>query len=321
MQRLAWFAVAVTGSLALVPAQPAAACSSSCLAGSFVPGDGAHVPANLPGLIWRAPSAPSSPDPARVSLTRLDTGATIALTATASDRGYYTLVPAEPLVAGVSYHLADATECALFGSAQATFTVTEAAPLPTALGTVTVTPRPRATAELMTTAGSCSVEADIAPVEVALAFTAEAEPWRDVLHFETLVDEQPWAPRASILSALPPGASWKGRGVDLVYSVCVNHSGFGAPSVDLPLGAHAVGMRAVLPGTGVDLYAEAVGFTTQCEAVGDDGGLCDGGLGDHDAAAGADGGGGGCAAGGSGAGVAIGLALGGLIARRRRAAR
>lgn len=302
------------------------ACSSSCWPGTFVPTEGATVPANVPALVWGPTLVNGGPDITYVTLTRDDgvgNPVVVPFTATQDPAGYFLLVPSEPLVVGATYTLVDDSPCDIFPTPRATFTVGPSAPLPTRLGTLTAAVEAQAQRTLATASGSCSVEAIVAGVEIAVVFDAEAAPWRDVLHFETRVDGNPWHPQGNILLAPAPGASWVGRGVDRIYAVCQNLDNFGFPSLDLPQGGHEVEMRATMPGTSLALSAGPVPAFLACAP------LLDAGHSDGDAQLGPDAGSsvidgdGGCGCGSSGGGSAswLGLALAALLFRTPRARR
>ncbi len=243
--------------------RPAAACSVACWPGRFVPGDGAVVPANLPAIVW-LPSSEAT-GPSDLQLTRADAPTQVLpLTATLVEGGTYLVVPDAPLEAGVTYTIVEAPDCH-GDTPRATFTVGPAAPLPTQLGALRITPEAQGVVSLETSGGQCGVETVVARARVELQFAADAEPWRDVLHLETLVDARAWRPRSSIVSVLAPGASWLGRGVDRVYTVCASPA-FGDPSYPaLHPGSHQVMMRASLPSTALSLTTEPATFTLRCE--------------------------------------------------------
>lgn len=207
---------------------------------------------------------------------------------------------------GDRYVLVDQTTCggATIGPS-GTFQVASAAPLPASLG-VLVESVNRVGPLQVAAGGPCTTEVDAHQIGIELQLSAEAAAWRDVLHFETLVDGRAW--RASRTpDSPPPGESWRGRGVDLVYRICASKDG----SVDdgLPEGTHEVVMRATLPGTATVVQSSAVTVQIDCGA----------------GAPMQDGTSGGCDAGGSGS--AGGLLLGGLgglaamVGRRQRRAR
>jgi MYXO-CTERM domain-containing protein len=304
------------------------ACSASCVdSGFFVPGEGATVPANVPGLYWRPrydslePVAPSS-----VTLsTAADPGTPLAFTATELSSHNYLLVPDAPLVEGTTYLLTDATACMFGGggnpSPTVTFTVGPTAPMPTTIGTLAVTDLPVRTDAVASAGGSCSLDAVVASAAVAIDYVAvpSAAPWRDVLHFQTYVDGRPWNGRASILGTFAPGASWVGRGFDRLITVCRVDDPFGDENQvgpQLAEGPHQVEMRATLPGTSLAFSTGARTVTLACPTVlppDGDAGL-DGGSGET-------GEGGGCCSSTTHPGAAAGLAfaVSAWLARRRRA--
>jgi hypothetical protein len=245
--------------LVLALPRPADACEPPpCWSGYFVPGDGAHVPANLPGLYWRPMGSVASTagaDPAKVTLVP-DGGAPIALTATQLASGDFVLVPAQPLVAGTHYRLTDDNICEQTGSPgpDIQFTATAGAPLPTALGTVSVVDGDIASLDIGTAAGSCSVAVVADRSNIALVPDASAQPWLDVLMYETRVDGALWNPIDNINSTNAPGASWQGRGTDLVYRVCDTNVDLLDPGVTSD-GTHAVELRATLAGDATTMLA------------------------------------------------------------------
>jgi hypothetical protein len=110
--------------------------------------------------------------------------------------------------------------------------------------------------------GSCgeSVKAAQLPIEMDLPEAMRA--FRDQLYFETIVDgTRRWSPSASICSPIAPGASWRGKGIDLLFSVCdvmqLSHTGLAA-------GRHTVEMRASLPGTDVSAVTFKVEVDFEC---------------------------------------------------------
>ena len=308
-----FLAIAVVVSLALLDARPARACSSECWPAQLVPTDGATVPANLPAMIWQTVGiVQPTPPPGALSLVRVDAPETpLAITLTELERGRYLVVPAAPLVEGVRYTLRDATTCADV-RASATFTVGPAAPLPTRLGSLVPGASGVELLEVATAGGSCDVDTRAAYADVAVTLDPEAGPWRDVLLYETWVDGARWQPWRSLGTRPAPGASWTGRGTDRLYATCAPD-----PLVDddLPGGAHAVVLRATVPGTTIALEA-GTSVDLICPDAPDAGvdapwRIVDGDPGVDSCA--------GCASGAPGAAPWL-LALLGLGLRRRRAA-
>jgi hypothetical protein len=302
------FLAAVTSLVAAAPSDAGACSPPLCWPGFFTPGSGATVPANLPAIYWRPLSGydTSPADPSKVVLARAASPSTpLPFTATQLPDGDYVLVPDQPLTPGTAYVLTDQTTCAGMAiGPNVTFQVADAAPPPASLGALAETANLVGPLQLQGGA-SCSFEVDAHQIGIGLLPGFEATAWRDVLHFETLVDGRVWDTSRSVISAVPPGASWRGRGVDLLYRVCRTDE-VGAPE-GLAAGPHEVEMRATLPGSGVVVRSSSLSVHLEC--AGD-------GLPDMD---GTDGG---CDAGGSGSSGW--LLLGSLAAvagLRRRTAR
>lgn len=259
--------VLATASLALYQPGSARACSPPpCWPAAFVPEHG-KVPANLPGLFWRPMSGPAaSADPGNVLLTTAAAPMTpIAFTAQPYLGGDYLLVPAAPLPEG-NYVLTDRNTCSATGQRgpQVAFTVGPAAPLPTDLG-ILIAPDPSvAQLDLQTSTGSCSSRATADQLSFELVPSSSADVWRDALHFETLVDGQPWSYQTALNVAVPPGASPTGRGRDRVFSVCASDD---KTLVGLAPGAHVVTMRGTLPGTKDVVTSSPLDVTLRCEGA------------------------------------------------------
>jgi hypothetical protein len=310
------FLAAITSLVAAARTDADACSPPQCWPGFFAPDNGATVPANLPVLRWSPMfgAFTSTTDPGQVVLARAAAPSTpLPFTATKLQDGTYHLVPSQPLTPGTAYVLTDQSTC---GSGTMTgpsvmFQVAAAAPLPTSLGTLAQTSTLVGPLQISTASGSCSSQVEARQIRIELQLASDASPWRDALHFETLVDGQPWRASESINSTLPPGASWRGRGVDLLYLVCKTDDL--TISKGLAAGAHEVVMRATLPGSGVVVQSSPLSVTLDCASDGKPG----------DGSSGGDSGG--CDAGGSGSSSSGWLVLGSLAAavglRRRSPAR
>jgi uncharacterized protein (TIGR03382 family) len=244
----------LAAAAALVVAAPAdsEACSQApCRPGFFTPGNGATVPANLPAIHWRPTLGfdNTNIDPSKVVLARASApSASLPFTATRRSDGSYVLVPQQPLMAGTAYVLTDQTTCAgTTVGPTATFQVVAAAPLPTELGALAETASTAGLLQVASAGGACSAEVDAHQVGIELQLGAGVMSWRDVLHFETLVDGAVWSASRSAPEEVPPGASWRGRGVDLLYRACKTEDE--SVSEGLAEGSHEVVMRATLPGS------------------------------------------------------------------------
>jgi len=259
--------VFVTAGLALATPRAADACSPAiCWLGSFVPGDGGRVPANVPGLFWRPMSGDITPDAADVVLASTAAPDTrIALTAQPLANGDFLLVPDEPLVPGMSYSLVDHSVCERTGEIgpHVTFSVGPEAPLPVELGALLASASGVEDIDVATTSGSCSSSATVAQTTIELAPSPSAAAWLDVLHFETRVDGEPWQYVRVVGGGGAPGASALGRGRELLYELCASRDQ--GVVTGLAAGAHVVTMRATLPGTSQQLMSSALEVTLACD--------------------------------------------------------
>ena len=262
--------LSLASGLAMIGAdvRTAEACSPpQCWPGFFTPGNATTVPANLAAFHWRPMQSFSvdTNDPTKVSLATA-AGTPVPITGSALPNGDWVFTIDAPLAEGTTYALRDLNVCAgdQIGPT-AMFAAAAAAPLPTELGTLAETEHLLGGLEVGTSSGSCSigVEADQALIDLALA--PSAVPWRDVLMFETLVDDLIWRPSSSINSSLPPGTSWGGRATDRVYSTCSSPDPSASPG--LAVGPHEVTMRATLPGATTPVTATSLTVELSCANV------------------------------------------------------
>lgn len=250
-----------------ISARPADACSApQCWPGAFVPGDNATIPENAPGFYWRPSIASGQPaDPSTVQLRDVaDPGTSLGFTATQLPNGDYLLTPDAPLVAGARYALEDRSICN-GTTTHATFTAGPAAPLPTSLGSMGIIGHGnRLPIQVATASGSCSTEVDAEVLGIELVTSADATPWKDLLLYETIVDDQPWSNQASINAPVTPGQSWKGRGADTLYRICKPNADALQPG--LAIGGHYVRFRATLPGAATSLATSPTLIELMCDA-------------------------------------------------------
>lgn len=261
----------LAASLVLLTANDARACSfDGCWLGALVPASG-DVPASLPGFLWAPQNDPAhAVDPTKIELVLVTAAGETPVAATATqveDSGRYFITPAEPLLPNADYVMRAAQFC--YGEAplewptQAIVHTTEAAALPTTLGTVKTYAAPEGPLNVATANGTCSIDLIAVSRRVEIALSEEAAPWKNVLVYETLVDGQTWRPSGSMIDIAPLGGSWKGRGQDLVFTACGGGADEAAFEV-LAEGMHTVQMRATIPGTSVALETELVEFELAC---------------------------------------------------------
>lgn len=139
----------------------------------------------------------------------------------------------------------------------ASWTVTDAVPLPTTLGTLGVEVVASGTVPQPTLNATCDEPMTTTYADLVLAPSTEAAPWSDLFVYETLVDGEVFLPTVSISpfngysgQSQAFGGSWRGRGIDRVFARC------GSMTNGLPEGTHGVSMRARLPDGTVVTTAE-----------------------------------------------------------------
>lgn len=297
--------------------QPAAAhaCSgpTECGASFSLPYRGAEVPANLPGIeLYLRETAQD------VVYTLRTTGESpVDLRTTKVGE----LITFDPLEAAREYQLAASWTCEYLDdlSLEATFTTTEAAPLPTTLGSLSAGEPTLGDVDLPADDAACALPVAASYVDVEVDLSDEATPWVEALYFETLVDGRVWRPTGHIFGdgEVPPWESWFGRGRDRVYVQCGSTPHGAYAESDLAEGEHTIEMRARVAGTDEFLSAGEVTVNLTC---GENPGNPDGGVDDGSTTSGE--GDTSCSVGGSSSptsamGFVIALALVGRLRRRR----
>jgi hypothetical protein len=106
--------------------------------------------------------------------------------------------------------------------------------------------------------GSCGKSFIALRLPIAMDLPEGLKAFRDQLYFETIVDgTDRWSPSDSICTPIVPGTSWRGKGVDLLFSGCSDTEGLAA-------GRHTVEMRATLPGTDVSAVTSKTEVELRC---------------------------------------------------------
>jgi len=138
--------------------------------------------------------------------------------------------------------------------------VTPEVALPTGLGTVEVGAVQVGPLVVGTSSGSCSTEANTVYADVRLELSKEANPWRDLLEYETLVNGKRVVMSESINVGPQPWMSWVGRGKDRLYALCGDSHGFEGVGP----GRHSVQFRARVAGTETVVLSEEATLELVC---------------------------------------------------------
>jgi len=259
-----------------VTAAPADACDwDYCGAPAYllpeVEAPAATIPANA-ALLWTPLRLTTDASTAVESLELRDAGgAAVAVEVAVVDlprfhsfADPYVVRPVQELQPGAQYTLhTPNTEC--IGGDQVpiarAFLAAEAAALPDSLGTLSAGPVVREDLVVAQDA-ACSWTQDVVRAHLSLELDASAEPWADVLVYETIVNGAFWGPSDFSGAGFATGSSWIGRGQDLVFAIC-NDNPYSEHSYLLP-GTHTVRMRARLPGSDVVLESNELALDLTC---------------------------------------------------------
>ncbi len=233
-------------------------------------GVGGQIPANTPALAWRPEVSWGGFGDQPPAFTLWVNGATVAAQASLGpDSAYFELSFSAPLPEGrLSFSGASACNMPNSEPYRAVLTVGPAAPLPTALGTLEVESQGPGDVTISTVNSSamCFEVMRANRAAVTVNFSADAEPWASLFIYQTYVDGGRWNPTHVAPMLLNIGASWEGRGRDLVVVDCANNP---AHSPALSPGTHTVYMRATLPGTDLSLQTPPVTVNLTCDNTND----------------------------------------------------
>jgi hypothetical protein len=217
--------------------------------------DGGLIPSNSRGLLWWGEFSGSTGKTDQGPPVRI-AGASgellpveYELVSEAPSRSLWLFRPREGFKTGESYVFHTRRTHTLGGEEQRiNVTVSDQAAASPA-GPVTLKVGEPITGALQIAAGvSCGASVNAAQLPVEMDLPAALSAFRDQLYFETIVDgTHHWGPSDSVCTTIVPGASWRGKGADLLFSICGDKPPFA--SEGLAAGRHTVEMRASLPGT------------------------------------------------------------------------
>ncbi len=255
-----------------------------CENGFLVPlGDAVHVPANAPGFWWRASRDSDAATSEAVTVTRVgDEGVPateLEVTRTWVPPGVSATGEARPggvllglaLQAGERLHVEAGDACVIGGRAPftASVAVTPAAPVPTRLGSLSASAPVRGPLAVASDGGGCSRERQTVYADVMLELHPVAQPWADLLLYETRVDGALYTAAASAIHGPPPHVSWQGRGRDRIFALCEGAAAGPQEAVGVSAGAHEVQLIARLPGSDTRIASDTVRVELTCPAVAD----------------------------------------------------
>jgi hypothetical protein len=113
------------------------------------------------------------------------------------------------------------------------------------------------------TDGMCSRSADVVSQEFYISEPGAIDRWRFALLFETVLDGKPdWRPRHSVCRTYPPGSSWQGHGIDLIFAECARAASGEVSGTRK--GEHDVYMTLSVPATTLVATTKKHSFTLTC---------------------------------------------------------
>ncbi len=258
-----------------LPGRTAHACSPPfCRGGEFFPAGGT-VPSNLQAFLWVPETDPWGPQVSATdaALRRVTTSGDLDVPfdlVPGTDRYHYWIRPTGPLVPNATYRLLGAAPCAGTGvldetATSVTFSTAEPAPLPASLGALQIEPpQGPGSLQIATYSGSCSTTVFAGQVWLDFVPSEAARPWADALLLTTYVDGQLWSSCASLVDCGDLTRGPRGRGRDVVYTICRSDDPDAFPGVTP--GTHEVQFRASIPGDIAFYESDTATIVATCDA-------------------------------------------------------
>lgn len=265
--------------------QPAEACSPApCYKSALVPEDESSVALlsdQRLSFVWRVGALWTSPGssrermarPSDVTLTHLDDDRTIEveLQQANEDRDQlWLLQPKESLEPRSSYRLDVNLPCDRppKDTLESTFQTTEQLSPSSPTASLEVGSIERQMIRLPSGA-SCSRSARVATASLNVQLGSQLQQWRDLLFYRTRLikpsgETRDWTPVHSAISAPAPGASWEGRGTDMLYTSCEDEGQFADSGLE-PGVSYEVYVEAQLPGTEITARTDTRQITLSCD--------------------------------------------------------
>ncbi len=148
------------------------------------------------------------------------------------------------------------------GSFNTTFTTGEEEELPDELGELGAGETVREKI-LLDGADGCTINAEVAYIDVELDLSADAELWQGGLLIETFINGEPWKKAEGYGAVYKPGETWRGYGKDRAFVLCDEQFPQYAP-YGLTEGTHEIQMVGTIPGTEVRLESNVVTVDLFC---------------------------------------------------------
>lgn len=247
----------------------------TCSNDQFLPRSG-RVPANITAIAWAPGYDVSAPaDAGAGALPRLPrfecraadgSSHAVRFEALPLQRPDH-LKLSEPLVAGEHCTITSGIDCTTddqpkYLNGRAEFDVVAAEPVPE-LGLIAVTSSKIASVGVAANA-SCSESIRSCTVNTSLEWTFINSAWRDVMMFETIVDDEPFSIWHDQIIANELGGLYRGRDRDVVFAPIGEIPENAHDFRQLDLGEHTVAIRARLPGSNVVMETPAVTIQLDC---------------------------------------------------------
>lgn len=266
-----------TALVAFVASRPSHACTApACNESWSAPEAGKSVPANAPAIVFHQGTAPISaggtPTFSAPTLKTKD-GTAVPFTIDGDLLKPTFPLPTGELVLGYDEGCVSPAPDGGVTAKTLSFDVGPSAPLPTAMGTVTVT-YARRTVQVVSYSGSCTGSLDAAVADLVVALDPKLVPFRSITRFVTTVDGKDWAKtvfgRDTPTPSTPAyGMAAGARRPDVVFAGCGSASDAGPDTADdrgLSPGKHKVTIVAEIAGAPA-LPAVDVDIDLRCDAT------------------------------------------------------
>lgn len=265
-----FFLAVVFSTLCATP--NANACSPNACANLLYPRAGFDVPANATVFMYSQGQHVGQSPVGVVTLIDAFDGADIAMPLAMEHEYDPTIIAfSRPLSVGHDYAFHSTDACRAYGGDQVIH-VTDAAPIPTTLGTLSRSVPILADVGLRPGGTYCTDVARAVTVNVDVVLSEEASKWEGLLVYEPYVDGFRYLGEGSeLLVFLREGASYTGFGTVQLASICARSTDPGQHdsryynrNTALSEGDHEVVFRATIAGTDISIESEPTTVNLRC---------------------------------------------------------